>query len=114
MDTNKLTKDIHARWRDLLFYIKKGANWSFPLGVEGIKSDFIRFVCDTLYYMNSRREKKQASQIKRTFTFLQIKNKKTIKRRNVGPSFLKPLTNSFKYIFEVTFIFQHNNIYLQI
>lgn len=35
-----LTEDNHTRWRDLLFDIKKGANWSFPLGVEGIKSDF--------------------------------------------------------------------------
>lgn len=33
-------------WRDLLFDIKKGANWSFPLGVEGIKSDFVRFLCE--------------------------------------------------------------------
>lgn len=51
-------RDVPTRWRDLLFYIKKGANWSFPLGVEGIKSDFIRFMCDTLYYMNPRRRKK--------------------------------------------------------
>lgn len=70
-----LTEDIPTRWRDLLFYIKKGANWSFPLGVEGIKSDFIRFMCETLYYMNPRRKKtKQPSQIKRTFTpFCKIK-----------------------------------------
>lgn len=46
-------------WRDLLFYIKKGANWSFPLGVEGIKSDFIRFMCDTLYFMSPRRREKK-------------------------------------------------------
>lgn len=31
-----------TRWRDLLFDIKKGANWSFPLHVEGIKSDFYK------------------------------------------------------------------------
>lgn len=55
-----LTADMHTRWRDLLFYIKKGANWSFPLHVEGIKSDFIRFMCETLYYINPRREKKTA------------------------------------------------------
>lgn len=53
-----LTADIPTRWRDLLFYIKKGANWSFPLRVEGIKSDFIRFMCETSYYMNPRRGKK--------------------------------------------------------
>lgn len=55
-----LTADMHTRWRDLLFYIKKGANWSFPLHVEGIKSDFIRFMCETLYYINPRRGKKTA------------------------------------------------------
>lgn len=44
-----LTAGTHTRWRDLLFYIKKGANWSFPLHVEGIKSDFIRFICETLF-----------------------------------------------------------------
>lgn len=74
---NHFTKDIPTRWRDLLFYIKKGANWSFPLGVEGIKSDFIRFMCDKLYYMNPGVEGGGgAFQIKRTFTFLQIKNMK--------------------------------------
>lgn len=66
-----MTEDIPTRWRDLLFYIKKGANWSFPLGVEGIKSDFIRFMCETLYSYESKEEqkkqtnKKQASQIKK-------------------------------------------------
>lgn len=64
-----LTEDVPTRWRDLLFYIKKGANWSFPLGVEGIKSDFIRFMCETLYYIiqgGKKNKKKQPSQIKRT------------------------------------------------
>lgn len=37
-----IPQDILTMWRDLLFYIKKGANWSFPLGVEGIKSDFYK------------------------------------------------------------------------
>lgn len=58
-----LTADIPTRWRDLLFYIKKGANWSFPLRVEGIKSDFIRFMCETSYYMNPRRKNKQKTAI---------------------------------------------------
>lgn len=77
MIVQNVTADIPTRWRDLLFYIKKGANWSFPLRVEGIKSEFIRFMCETLYYMNPRRKKKpQPSQIKRTLTFLQNKNMK--------------------------------------
>lgn len=63
----------------LLFYIKKGANWSFPLGVEGIKSDFIRFMCDAVLYESKEEKKKRTSQIKRTFTFLQLKNMKPVK-----------------------------------
>lgn len=51
---------------------------SFPLGVEGIKSDFIRIMCDTVLY-ESKEEKKQTSQLKRTFTFLQLKNMKPVK-----------------------------------
>lgn len=51
-----LTEDNPTRWRDLLFDIKKGANWSFPLSVEGIKSDFVRFLCETfVLYIPSRR-----------------------------------------------------------
>lgn len=59
-----MTEDIPTRWRDLLFYIKKGANWSFPLGVEGIKSDFIRFMCETLYSYESKEEQKKQNKQK--------------------------------------------------
>lgn len=52
-----LTTDMHTRWRDLLFYIKKGANWSFPLQVEGIKSDFYKV---HVWNINPRRGKKTA------------------------------------------------------
>lgn len=65
------------------------------------------------HYTNPRRKKNIGISDKKDL-YLSVNQKyETIKRRNVGPSFLKPLTNSFKYIFEVTFIFQHNNIYLQ-
>lgn len=68
----KENKKTHfTRWRDLLFYIKKGANWSFPFGVEGIKSDFISFMCDTLYESRKKKRKRLFRlKKKRTFTFL--------------------------------------------
>lgn len=50
-------------------------------------------MCETPFHMNPRKtkEKKQSSQIKRPFTFLQLKFMKSLKRRNGGSFKLEAL-----------------------
>lgn len=113
-----LTEDIPTRWRDLLFYIKKGCKLEFPFRCGGNKKWFYKVHVWNIILYETKEEKTQNKNShlreKGPLAFCKIKTWNQKKKRNLGPSFLKPLTNSFKYIFEVTFIFQHNNIYLQV
>lgn len=66
-----------------------------------------------LYELEEGRKKKQAFQLKRTFTFLQIKNMKPLKRRNVA-HLLKAIDKIIWIQFWSDIHISTHNIYLQV
>lgn len=113
----KGTKSFHKRHshkveRSFILH-KKGCKLEFPFRCGGNKKWFYKVHVWQIVLYESRGGGGGRISDKKDLYLSANKKYETIKRRNLGPSFLKPLSNSFKYIFEVTFIFQHNNIYLQ-
>lgn len=108
--TESHRRHAHKVERSFILH-KKGCKLEFPFTYGGNKKWFYKVHVWNI--LTPGGGKKTAVSDKKDLKLSAKWKYETIKKENVGPSFLKPLTNSFKYIFDVTFIFQHN-IYLQL